>query len=114
MGSRAGSGETISIPTHTGWSRQSADLSAVAPRNRRRDRYRVPATQRLLYLRQPGYGPSYIIGKLQLDGLLARASHRADRAGRPFVMRGVMERIHAAGILPPALIEAEMFEGAGE
>jgi hypothetical protein len=27
-------------------------------------------------------------------------------------MREVMERIHSAGILPPALIEAEVFEGA--
>jgi hypothetical protein len=70
--------------------------------------------EQLLYLRQPGYGPSYIIGKLQLDGLLATASQRADRAGEPFVLRDAMERIQAAGILPPALIEAEMFEGAVE
>ena len=70
--------------------------------------------EQLLYLRQPGYGPSYIIGKLQLDAILARASHRAEQTGQPFVMRDVMERIHAAGILPPALIEAELFDAAGE
>ena len=68
---------------------------------------RLVGFEQLLYLRQPGYGPSYIIGKVQLDGLLARASHEADRAGRPFVLRDVMERIHSAGILPPALIVAE-------
>ena len=65
--------------------------------------------EQLLYLRQPGYGPSYIIGKLQLDHLFARASQEADRAGRPFVMRDVFARIMAPGILPPALIEDEMF-----
>jgi hypothetical protein len=65
--------------------------------------------EQLLYLRQPGYGPSYIIGKLQLDSLFAQASHRADRAGNPFVMRDVFARIIASGIVPPALIESEMF-----
>jgi hypothetical protein len=65
--------------------------------------------EQLLYLRQPGYGPSYIVGKLQLDHLLARASHEADRADRPFDMAAVFGRVIAPGILPPALIEAEMF-----
>lgn len=65
--------------------------------------------EQLLYLRQPGYGPSYIIGKLQLDALLARASHEAEQTGRPFSLRETMARITAAGIVPPALIAAEMF-----
>ncbi len=65
--------------------------------------------EQLLYLRQPGYGPSYIVGKLQLDHLLARASHDADRAGTPFVLGEVFARVMQPGILPPALIEDEMF-----
>jgi uncharacterized protein (DUF885 family) len=64
--------------------------------------------EQLLYLRQPGYGPSYIIGKLQLDDLLARASHRADVAGKPFVLADVFARIMRSGIVPPSLIAAEM------
>jgi len=65
--------------------------------------------EQLLYLRQPGYGPSYIIGKLQLDALIARASHEADRAGKTLVMDDVFARVMAPGIVPPALIEREMF-----
>ena len=65
--------------------------------------------EQLLYLRQPGYGPSYILGKLQLDRLFARASHEADRRGSAFVIGKYFERVLEAGILPPALIEAEMF-----
>lgn len=65
--------------------------------------------EQLLYLRQPGYGPSYIVGKLQLDRLLARASQEADRAGRPFVMREAVARIVGTGIMPPALIEQELY-----
>ena len=64
--------------------------------------------EQLLYLRQPGYGPSYIVGKLQLDGLLARASHAADRGGQPFVLGDSFARIMRSGIVPPALIAAEM------
>ncbi|MEY2884580.1 MAG: hypothetical protein RL490_2304, partial [Pseudomonadota bacterium] len=39
--------------------------------------------EQLLYLRQPGYGPSYVIGKVQLDAIIAAASHRAEAAGQP-------------------------------
>ena len=66
--------------------------------------------EQLLYLRQPGYGPSYVIGKLQLDELIALASHEADAGAAPFAMRDAWARIIAAGIVPPALIKAEMFE----
>ena len=64
--------------------------------------------EQLLYLRQPGYGPSYILGKMQLDHLIATASHEADLAGRPFVMGDVFARIMAPGIVPPVLIMDEM------
>jgi uncharacterized protein (DUF885 family) len=67
--------------------------------------------EQLLYLRQPGYGPSYIVGKLQLDSLIAKASHEADQSGKPFVMGDVIARVMASGIVPPALIESEMFDG---
>lgn len=66
--------------------------------------------EQLLYLRQPGYGPSYIIGKLQLDELFARASHDSDNSGRPFVLGEVFARIMRSGIVPPALIAAELDE----
>jgi len=65
--------------------------------------------EQLLYLRQPGYGTSYIIGKIQLDDLIARASHEAETRDQPFAMHDAWSRIIAAGIVPPALIKAEMF-----
>lgn len=69
---------------------------------------RLVGFEQLLYLRQPGYGPSYIIGKLQLDELLAIQSHQAEQQGRPFVLADAFARIFAAGIVPPALIKAEI------
>jgi len=68
---------------------------------------RLVGFEQLLYLRQPGYGPSYIIGKMQLDRLLAEASHRAEVEHRPFDARATFAAILASGIVPPALIEEE-------
>lgn len=73
---------------------------------------RLVGFEQLLYLRQPGYGPSYIVGKLQLDHLLALASHRAELEHRPFDNRAVFAALFASGIVPPAIIEDEMAESA--
>ncbi len=64
--------------------------------------------EQLLYLRQPGYGTSYIVGKLQFDHLVARLSERADRAGQGLDMRDVFARFLDAGVIPTALIEDEL------
>jgi hypothetical protein len=71
---------------------------------------RLVGFEQLLYLRQPGYGPSYIVGKLELDHLLAEASHRAEVEHRPFNSREAFADILASGIVPPAIIEAEAAE----
>lgn len=69
---------------------------------------RLVGFEQLLYARQPGYGPSYVTGKLQLDHLLAEVSHADDVAGRQFDLRDTMQRVMDAGIIPVALIEAEV------
>ena len=68
--------------------------------------------EQLLYLRQPGYGPSYVVGKASLDRLLALASHRAELANRPFSARDTFASIWASGIVPPAIIEDEFLQPA--
>ena len=85
---------------HAGWTpRGWSDASS-----------RLVGFEQLIYLRQPGYGPSYIVGKAQLDHLLAEASHRAEVENRPFVARDAFAAILASGIVPPSLIEAEAAE----
>ena len=69
---------------------------------------RLVGFEQLLYLRQPGYGPSYIIGKVQMDELLAIQSHAAEAEGRPFVLSEAMGRILGAGIMQPSLIKNEI------
>jgi hypothetical protein len=43
--------------------------------------------EQLLYLRQPGYGASYVTGKILFDRLMAEYSRQQEIAGKPFVMR---------------------------
>jgi hypothetical protein len=66
--------------------------------------------EQLLYARQPGYGPSYVTGKLQMDRLIADISHAHDVAKKPFNMREVFNRIYGAGIIPVPLIEDELID----
>src|SRR6185369_4029145 len=68
--------------------------------------------EQLLYLRQPGYGPSYIVGKASLDHLLAIASDTAEDSGRKFSAPDTFAAIWASGIVPPAIIEDEFLPTA--
>lgn len=59
-----------------------------------------------IYLRHPpGYGLAYLLGKLQMDALLAEESRRL---GDRFTLRDFHDRFLAAGRLPIALIAYEM------
>ena len=68
--------------------------------------------EQLLYLRQPGYGPSYVVGKASFDRLLALASHQAELEKRPFSARDTFASIWASGIVPPTIIEDEFLQPA--
>jgi hypothetical protein len=68
----------------------------------------LTAFEQLLYLRQPGYGTSYITGKLLLDRLMTEYAHSQDLAGKPFSLRGFLDRFNGEGMIPVPLMEAEM------
>ncbi len=58
-----------------------------------------------LYLQQPGYGTSYVTGKLDLDALLGERAHAL---GDRFTLRRFMDAVDAAGLIPVTLIRWEM------
>ena len=64
-----------------------------------------------LYLQQPGYGTSYIIGKIEIEQLLAE---RARQLGDEFTLRGFMDELNAAGVIPVSLIRWELTGEAHE
>ncbi|MEO6064978.1 MAG: DUF885 family protein [Lysobacterales bacterium] len=61
-----------------------------------------------LYLRQPGYGTSYVVGKYLLERLLARAIEQKEAANQPFVLRDFFQQVNDIGCIPVTLVEQEM------
>jgi hypothetical protein len=58
-----------------------------------------------LYLQQPAYGTSYLIGKLEADKLIAER-HR--QLGDAFTFRRFMDEFNAAGLVPISLLRWEL------
>jgi uncharacterized protein (DUF885 family) len=58
-----------------------------------------------LYLQQPSYGTSYLIGKMQIEELLAA---RRRQLGEAFTFKRFMDEFEAAGLIPASLITWEL------
>jgi hypothetical protein len=58
-----------------------------------------------LYLQQPTYGTSYVIGKIEIERLM---SDRAHELGDKFSMREFMDAFDAVGLIPVSLVRWEM------
>jgi hypothetical protein len=64
-----------------------------------------------LYLQQPAYGTSYIIGKLQFDQLL---NERSAQLGDGYSTKRFMDEFNGAGLIPMSLIRWELTGNADE
>jgi uncharacterized protein (DUF885 family) len=58
-----------------------------------------------LYLRQPGYGTSYVTGKHLIDELVKDRSHQQ---GDKFTLGGFIDEFNAAGMMPVSLIRWQL------
>lgn len=56
-----------------------------------------------LYLRQPGYGTSYITGKYLLEQALMEFARHEEQHGRSFQMKTFLDRMNAIGNIPVSL-----------
>ena len=61
-----------------------------------------------LYLRQPGYGTSYVTGKYLLERTLADYAKLQEEKGEPFVLRDFFDRLNAIDSIPISLARWEM------
>jgi hypothetical protein len=64
-----------------------------------------------LYLRQPGYGTSYVTGKALLEDLMRV---RADQLGAGFSMKRYFDEVNGAGMIPVAMIHWQLTGHADE
>ncbi|MEO7793380.1 MAG: DUF885 family protein [Thermoanaerobaculia bacterium] len=76
--------------TPRGWMRPDLDLLGF---------------EQQLYLRQPGYGTSYVTGKYLLEDLVRLRAHQL---GDAFTMKTFFEEVNAAGMIPVSLIRWQM------
>jgi len=76
--------------TPRGWMRPDLDLLGF---------------EQQLYLRQPGYGTSYVTGKALIDELIKDRSHQL---GDAFTLRRFFDEFNGAGVIPVSLIRWQL------
>ncbi len=76
--------------TPRGWMRPDLDLLGF---------------EQQLYLRQPGYGTSYVTGKHLLEDLMRV---RADQLGKGFTVKRFFDEVNGAGMIPVSLIRWQL------
>jgi len=61
-----------------------------------------------LYLRQPGYGTSYVTGKYLLERLLAHRTKQMEAAGDEYALVDFFGELNEAGNIPTALVQWQL------
>ncbi len=56
-----------------------------------------------LYMRQPGYGTSYITGKHLIEEAMAEYARAMELAGKTFTIKDFLDRMNQIGSVPPAI-----------
>ncbi len=63
-----------------------------------------------LYLRQPGYGTSYITGKYMLEKILAEYAEKLEKENTEFTLKEFFKNFNEAGNIPVSLVRWEMLD----
>jgi hypothetical protein len=79
--------------------------SANTPRGWLRLEGNTVRDEQHLYLQQPAYGTSYLIGKIEIDTLIAA---RRRQLGDAFTLKRFMDEYNAAGLIPVSLLRWEL------
>ncbi len=79
--------------------------SANTPRGWLRSDMATVWGEQHLYLQQPGYGTSYLVGKIEFERLLAS---RAREMGADYTLRRLMDEVNAVGLIPMSMVRREL------
>jgi len=83
---------------------------ARTPRGWMRDDLDLLGFEQLLYLRQPGYGTSYITGKYLIERMLGEMGSQSDA---PIILSDFFRQVDEQGVIPVSLIHWQL-TGKGE
>jgi uncharacterized protein (DUF885 family) len=61
-----------------------------------------------LYMRQPGYGTSYITGKALIDDAMAEYAREMELSGKTFSIKNFIDRMNQIGSVPPSIGAMEL------
>lgn len=61
-----------------------------------------------LYLRQPGYGTSYISGKHQIEKAMAEFARKQEAEGKAFKVKEFFDALNSIGMIPMYLVQWEL------
>lgn len=79
--------------TPRGWMREDLDLLGF---------------EQQLYLRQPGYGTSYVTGKYLIERLLAERSRQVELEGGTYSLYDFFSEVNEAGVIPVSLLRWQL------
>jgi uncharacterized protein (DUF885 family) len=83
----------------------AAFTSAQTPRGWLSLEGNLVRSEQHLYLQQPAYGTSYLIGKIQIEQLIGE---RMRQLGDKFTLKTFMDEFNAAGLIPITLIRWQL------
>ena len=63
-----------------------------------------------LYLRQPGYGTSYITGKYMAERIVAEFAEKIEKENKEFTLKDFFKKFNEAGNIPISLVQSEILE----
>ena len=86
-------------------------VSSQTPRGWLRENGTTVWGEQHLYLQQPAYGTSYLIGKAQIEAMMA---DRVRQLGEQFTVKRFMDEFNAAGLIPASLVRWELTGQADE
>jgi uncharacterized protein (DUF885 family) len=78
------------------------------PRNWMRREPHLIKFEQHLYLRQPGYGTSYIVGKYLIERLMTQRAKQLELENKPFVMQDFFKAFNDYGNIPVMLTSQQM------
>jgi uncharacterized protein (DUF885 family) len=63
-----------------------------------------------LYMRQPGYGTSYITGKYLIENAIMEFAKKQAQENKPFQIKTFLDQFNAIGNIPVVLAQWQMTE----
>jgi uncharacterized protein (DUF885 family) len=88
--------------------------SEFTPRGWMKTEKELRIFEQQLYLRQPGYGTSYITGKYLAEQAMAEYAQKLEANGLPFSIKGFLDNLNKMGNIPMDLSRQEILDTVGK